>query len=199
MYYIVNKETKEHRVRRGVPPKGWYEVKADDQGWIEHDGGVCPLPHNAPVEVRRKDGAEFSRDHAHTLCWNPLDRDGYSIEAYRPSCYHEQEEEEWSGEGLPPVGTVCEGYVQDSSRSWDWHKVEILKQNSISSNECAVHVVSHSILRWCDQFRPIRTAEEVAVEAMAQACSDSPHKPVVHSIYTAIREGRIPGVKLEGK
>ena len=80
------------------------------------------------------------------------------------------ESKDWNGEGLPPVGMACEGYVQDSAGVWRWLEVEVLKYNSISHDECAVHVLRHSILRWCDQFRPIRTEEDVAIEAMEMIC-----------------------------
>jgi hypothetical protein len=56
----------------------------------------------------------------------------------------------------------------------------------------------------CDvEFRPIRTAEEVAVEAMQEswfeAVSSYPTLPLnaERVIYAAIRDGKIPGVKLE--
>lgn len=80
--------------------------------------------------------------------------------------------EKWSGEGIPPVGTFCDGYVQNSGREWKWLEVEILKHNDTSNNECAVHVTKHGILRWCDQFRPIRTPEQIAAEERLHAIDE---------------------------
>lgn len=83
----------------------------------------------------------------------------------------------WAGQGLPPVGTVCEGYVLDTCRKWKWVKVEILKHNNIEHGECATHVPSLGVLRWCDQFRPIRSEEDEAVTALqvaSQGCRGVP-------------------------
>lgn len=75
------------------------------------------------------------------------------------------DKQEWNGEGLPPAGIECEGHVQDTARQWRWVAVEVLMRKE---HECAVHVPSMGVLRWCDEFRPIRSAEDMAVEAMTE-------------------------------
>ena len=60
MKYLVNRETKEHRLhnygeehRLGSVHGQWSVVEADDEGWIEWRGKSkkCPLPAKARVEV----------------------------------------------------------------------------------------------------------------------------------------------------
>ena len=58
MYYAVNKWTKEHRVHAPGEPYSLDEciVYADADGWIERNGGECPLPDGAKHEVMFDDG-----------------------------------------------------------------------------------------------------------------------------------------------
>lgn len=59
MKYLVNRETKEHKVAtplaesiiKGYPDfkDDWQLVEADSEGWIPWSGGECPLPENALV------------------------------------------------------------------------------------------------------------------------------------------------------
>lgn len=74
----------------------------------------------------------------------------------------------WNGEGKPPVGTVCD--FQDGLG--DWHEVEItaIARNGIcfveagKKGECYVTLTAN--------FRPIRTAEQIAAEERATAISE---------------------------
>lgn len=78
---------------------------------------------------------------------------------------------EWNGEGLPPVGTVCE-YKHVS----EWQKVEVF---AVKPN----HNGSHTALftyengTWCgcaepSFFRPIRTPEQIAAEERKKTIED---------------------------
>ncbi len=67
--------------------------------------------------------------------------------------------EEWN-DGLPGVGVVCECYTTDVAGMFKWQKGEVLK---CLQGECAVMVES-ALLRWCDQFRPIKKREPQAGE-----------------------------------
>jgi len=56
MKYLVNRETKEHKVYSATEfydDKAWRVVEADDEGWIKWDGKSKkrPLPADARVEV----------------------------------------------------------------------------------------------------------------------------------------------------
>jgi hypothetical protein len=70
--------------------------------------------------------------------------------------------EEWK-DGLPGVGVVCECYTTDGAGMFKWQKGEVLK---CLDGECAV-VVESSLLRWCDQFRPIKKREPQPGEVWA--------------------------------
>lgn len=62
---------------------------------------------------------------------------------------------EWDGEGLPPVGSVCEGlFVFGASRRW--RRMEILRHRE-GDNSFAVYVPEIEALGWCKEVRPIKT------------------------------------------
>lgn len=71
--------------------------------------------------------------------------------------------EPWTGEGLPPVGMVCEAMLPSMNHQWAeavvvWHHPE---------HEGSA-VVVHSggrLTGWSSAFRPIRTPEQIAEEA----------------------------------
>ena len=83
----------------------------------------------------------------------------------------EQWQEPWTGEGLPPVGTVCEWFDSDCGR---WLKVSIAyvsnwvivlrdsKPHPDGSVEIAKDVSSDP--ERCPKFRIIRTPEQIATE-----------------------------------
>lgn len=80
---------------------------------------------------------------------------------------------EWRGpeDGLPPAGTVALGKMPA------WRKEEPCKVIAHLHGSCVVvHGIgdnpdSWSTLSWCDQFRPIKSDKERAVEAaLAQDC-----------------------------
>jgi hypothetical protein len=77
----------------------------------------------------------------------------------------------WSGEGLPPVGTVCE-----YQRVRDWVKVEVF---AIKPNENGSYTVlfTYESGAWAGcaspfSFRPIRTPEQIAAEEREAAIGD---------------------------
>ena len=63
MKYLINNETKEHRVLTDTTMwrqsnKDWTFVEADNEGWIKHTGTECPLPEDARCEILLKDGTK---------------------------------------------------------------------------------------------------------------------------------------------
>lgn len=88
---------------------------------------------------------------------------------------------EWTGEGLPPVGMVCE-----YKHVHEWQKVEVF---AIKPNHNGSHtaLVTYENGTWCgcaepSFFRPIRTSEQIAeeereagVDGIRQAVSKSPN------------------------
>lgn len=91
--------------------------------------------------------------------------DGYRIIQSRPTT------PSWSGEGLPPVGVVCEMHY-----CGEWEKTEILcigvkhvfiRQIAVTGEafECSLNLSA------C-QFRPIRTTEQIAADEREAAVKD---------------------------
>ena len=73
----------------------------------------------------------------------------------------------WTGEGLPPVGMVCECRLPgEITNDYSWVEARVIWHNG--PTECAV-IRSTSKLAWCDEFRPIRTPEQIAEEEREKA------------------------------
>ena len=76
------------------------------------------------------------------------------------------EERPWTGEGLPPVGTVCEHRKLIPGE--EWTEVEIVAHRTFVGDDypCAVFVYSQSSSHSSsgDHFRPCRTPEQIAAE-----------------------------------
>jgi hypothetical protein len=73
----------------------------------------------------------------------------------------------WNGEGLPPVGTVCEAL---HGLKEQWMKVRILDHEG--SVQTAVCRDSDNRLWWSQNFRPIRTPEQIAAEEREKAIEE---------------------------
>src|SRR5690554_412215 len=210
MIYAINKRTKEHRVvplddRIGSWMPEWETVGADADGWIPWNGGDCPLPDDARIKVMTRNGVEHRLPiHAGNQRWGHGGGQ-YDITAYRPVLDTEPAEPEapeWDGDGeCPPVGSKC---MRDCDR------VVILAHTNVGS-PYDLAVVYQSLtepdeIDWdvCNVFSPIRTAaqrsEEKAVEAMYPII-DEVHEggpvEIARTLYRAIRDGKVPGVKLD--
>lgn len=82
----------------------------------------------------------------------------------------------WSGEGLPPVGAVCEYQVGDGT--WFPCTVQYITHPIAGDDKCAVitcpHLNGDQVSRIGDgegdvKFRPIRTPEQIAEEQRQKA------------------------------
>jgi hypothetical protein len=72
----------------------------------------------------------------------------------------------WSGDGLPPVGTVCECHLPAPlTNKYGWVEGKVIWHHE--GNECAVY--SQSRLFWCDEFRAIKTPEQLAADQRESA------------------------------
>lgn len=110
------------------------------------------------------------------------------------------DKQEWKGEGLPPVGTVCE-----IKRVEDWLAVTI---RFIS--DCHTVFITNGGTEGCYQtcalqFRPIRTPEQIEAERrervvcqIALEIIKRGSRSTPEAIYDAIRAGKIEGVKIDG-
>lgn len=75
---------------------------------------------------------------------------------------------EWTGEGLPPVGTVCECRVVSGA---DWVECEVVAHKHKDAHVYAIAFVDENtvMLSGGVRFRPIRTAEQIAAEEKQNA------------------------------
>lgn len=102
----------------------------------------------------------------------------------------------WSGEGLPPVGVVCEvidGLSNEFTKQFNGKQVEIVAHSKDENYETAVFKVIgflydgqaryHSLVASC--FKPIRTHEQIAADEREAAIKNmaSTPKPCGHAIY----------------
>lgn len=206
-------------------------LAAKNDGWIEWGGGECPVPRGTLVDVRYRDGNENHQVGAGTpfddtgsnpdrnaTDWenddSPLDIIAYRL--HKPQEATEADDEAdlnefigqdvapvWSGEGLPPVGCVCE-YTKNSLPGDVW-------------TQCTVDYVGASFVVYRDcygveltgiigdiKFRHIREADKKR-DAFINAVLDDMRtipcnlelRDVVAVIYDAIAAGKVRGVKLE--
>lgn len=74
---------------------------------------------------------------------------------------------EWTGDGLPPVGLLCEAYYHNDTRpGWKPFTLKYLSDDHVIFKGLGETVVSREQFDRCvaDQFRPLRTAEQIAAE-----------------------------------
>lgn len=190
MIYAINRRTREHRIISGAVKciaewDGWDVVEADTEGWIPWPGGKeCPLPCNAVFDIRLRGELPVpvpaSSKFPHTLRWTH-DGSGGDIVAYRPILAPQPAPAvtapEWDGEGLPPVGSEVEFKKKGTS---GFRGSELLAGGETATvigvlkdlDGDGVVVVHHREHGWfaldpaC--FRPIRSDEDRAVEAMTR-------------------------------
>lgn len=128
------------------------------------------------IEIRDKDHAAILDKHFHER--SIVDFAGLSLavveaevnyQPYQPSwtfVFAEVGKVIWDGEGLPPVGTVCEhrGLVDGK----EWTEVEIVAHRTFDGDDypCAVFVYSESSSHSSsgDHFRRLRTPDEIETE-----------------------------------
>lgn len=119
VWYKVHKNTKVHEIlcdeavasiNKGfcVSLFGYHLIKADADGWIDWNavgGTVNPLPDDCEFKAKFADGEV--QDFVNY--WDCTPKPDRRVVAYRPILNAEETEmnKEWSGEGLPPVGTHC--------------------------------------------------------------------------------------------
>ena len=93
MKYLVNRETKEHKVATPLAESiikrypdfrdDWQLVEADSEGWIPWSGGECPLPDDCECNIKTK----HMREHSMTRIaagWDWAHDNYNAITAYRP-------------------------------------------------------------------------------------------------------------------
>lgn len=164
---------------------------AASDGWIEWKGGKCPVDSDAIVEVRywnqNQAQHQYNNDRAGDFYWAHTGSNA-DIIAYRlqqpgidTSTNDDQLEQdlnecigqdidiqEWNGEGLPPVGTICQAKVPRSITGWEWRRVKVVESGIPGAEkEVLVYDLETTLPAWTDEFRPLRTEAEKAREKLA--------------------------------
>jgi len=212
MEYLIKRKTKEHRISIGATfvdavrlGPDWRIAIADADGWINHDGMGRPLPLDAGVEYRLRSGRQFGPVSSRHVAWRHYGH-ADDVVAYRPILADKPAEPsgepgapEWDGEWKPgdrcrwQEGGTCRGEhtILASDGDMHWIRDDFGGYDMASSSE----------------LFPIRTAaqraEDEAVEAMMDISGGvgtglGVSEEEAKAIYRAIRDGKIPGVKLEG-
>jgi hypothetical protein len=105
MLYLINKHTKEHKVLTADSMwshSDWEVAQADQNGWIAHDGGECPLPNESRCDVKMKGfDSDYKNVQVKGSDWDLPVAMRRAITHYRPilTVY------------TPPQSVVPEGYV----------------------------------------------------------------------------------------
>lgn len=202
------------------------------EGWIEWHGGECPVDSDAIVEVKFRwhNPRQYNNDRAGDFYWAHTGGNA-DIIAYRlhdqsinsranddqleqdlNECIGQDIDPTWNGDGLPPVGTICEAKVPRSITVWEWREVKVVESGIPGAEkEVLVYDLETTFPSWADEFRTLRTeAEKLRDEAglalyhainwNAEGEMVSPSRMEDYKkAYDAISAGKIPGVKLEGK
>ena len=199
--------------------KKYESALAASEGWIVWGGGECPVEEGTLVDVRFRDGDDGINIEANNLHWfhKNWTADIIAYRLHKPEiksrakddrleqdlneCIGASEAQEWSGDGVPPIGCACE--MRDSKGAW-LLVVIISKSDGFTfgwSYDYRIVLFGDK----ADEFRPLRTEAEksksMAIGAMERSWEEVMNKPAqsFEIIYEAIAAGKIPGIKLEGK
>lgn len=164
-----------------------------NDGWIQWAGGDCPVDSDVIVEVKCRwhNQHQYNNDRAGVFYWAHTGSNA-DIIAYRlqqptkseQACDDAAEADdeadlnecigqdvdtpEWNGEGLPPVGTICEAKVPRSITGWEWREVKVVESGIHGAEkEVLVYDLETTFPSWTDEFRPLRTEAEKAREKLA--------------------------------
>lgn len=92
----------------------------------------------------------------------------------RPELKEEQmNKQEWNGEGVPPVGTVCE-YKERKSIDDAWDKPTKVKVFAVDGSMVAVKSLDESFRFWAELkwLSPIKTKEQLEAEEREKTIKD---------------------------
>lgn len=203
-------------------------LAAKNDGWIDWGGGDCPVDSREMVDVIFGHGGRMSANIAECWRWSHDGTDS-DIIAYRlhqttkaeqvradawdayagiteaddesdlDECIGQTPAPVWNGEGLPPIGCVCE-------RSWagdKWLQCEII----FTGNEIVLVKLAtrEAAYRLSDvRFRPTRSEADRKRDAATNALikilggCGGPHSELkAKEIYDLVAAGKVPGMKLE--
>ncbi|VGC53854.1 Uncharacterised protein [Klebsiella pneumoniae] len=117
---------------------------------------------------------------------------------------------EWSGLGLPPVGSVCEVRAGEIFPDYDWVKIKVVyihEGEVIGVVDMPGEDMHNDIEKlsagYCNAvFRPVRSEADkardsaiIVIDAIRISVRDD--SEIAEEIYDAIAAGDIPGIKIE--
>jgi hypothetical protein len=78
----------------------------------------------------------------------------------------------WTGEGRPPVGTLCEAEIYDGKGMLVWREARVIHHHPRHEGSAAIAHGDEELLAWTSSFRPIRTPEQIATEEREAAIKE---------------------------
>lgn len=87
--------------------------------------------------------------------------------------------EVWDGEGLPPVGTICEWLA---SGDHDWVKVTVLGHNGDDTWLKPDDGTQSFVVGNAENFRPLPNEREKAIQEMRNSVTNYNNTSVIHAI-----------------
>lgn len=98
----------------------------------------------------------------------------------------EQRPSNWTGTGLPPVGIECEANMPPNAmrKEYEWRRVKVVHSGIPGAErEVLVYDLENTYPAWVDEFRPLRTPEQIAAEERQKSI-----EKMISSIHPGIRQ-----------
>ena len=98
----------------------------------------------------------------------------------------------WTGDGLPPVGIEIEAMMRRNMHDgYAWHRAKVVHGPLPGSEgEVLVFCLETTSPAWVDEFRPVRTPEQIAAEQRKKEI-DEIHKICIESFPSSTRTGEL--------
>lgn len=196
-------------------------LAAKNDGWIDWDGGECPVDTKTLVDIKLKDGFTYKSCHAGDYSWRhgwhnvdiiayrlhkPQEETEADGEADLNECIGQDAATAWDRDGIPPVGCECEFMKYERGYHEKWRRGTVMYVSG-----CTVVIDDHNpgevVGHPCNfQFRPLSSEADkkrgaicdAIYGALTKAEREHNRSDEAEAVYDAIAAGKIPGVKLEG-
>ena len=182
--------------------------KPDSDGWISWDGGECPVDGDVVVDVkfRAQGQADLDGDVADNFRWEHFSN-GADVVAYR---LHKSEHQkpQWDGEGLPPVGTVCEIAASTPQLHINHPEGSVVKIYAHFTDDRGIELAAFvdeigKVGGVCTYkcFRPLKTQEDKkrdeVIEALKEGLGHAHGLFDLMQIYHLLKDGKIPHIRID--